>query len=207
MAGFCGTILLAFAAFIPLEAMCGCVEGAAGPAGVAEAAPPARVDRAPRGSEGAALPDTIADEEKPEARPVKSVSPKGAVLRSALYPGWGQLSNGKPYKACVVFGVEVYFAGVAVLAGRRAQDLLDRSRFAVSEVELADLERRYEEYIERRNAYLWWLGAAVLYSMLDAYVDAGLADVEEGLDKPAPIFLESSAGDDGSLRLGIGARF
>jgi len=207
MAGFCGTILLASVAFIPFEGACAGVDGAAGPDRVAEAAPQADVDQARRGSEGTARPDTIADEEVPEARPVKRISPKGAVLRSALYPGWGQLSNGKPYKACVVFGVEVYFVGVAVLAGRRAQDLLDRSRFVVSESELGDLERRYEEYIDRRNAYLWWLGAAILYSMLDAYVDAGLADVEEGLDKPAPVFLESSAGEDGSLRLGIGARF
>jgi hypothetical protein len=137
----------------------------------------------------------------------KGPSPKGAVLRSALYPGWGQLANGKPYKACVVFGVEVYFLGVAVLSSRRAQDLLDSSRFVTSGAELADLEQRYADYVDRRNAHLWWLGAAILYSMLDAYVDASLTEVEEGLSKPPPFYLESMAGEDGALRFGIGARF
>jgi hypothetical protein len=134
-------------------------------------------------------------------------SPGGAVLRSAVYPGWGQLANGKRFKACVVFGVEAYFVGVAVLSSRRAQDLLDQSRFVTSQEELAELERRHDDYINRRNAYIWWLGVAILYSMLDAYVDAILREVEESLSKPPPVFLESTAAENGSLRLGIGARF
>jgi hypothetical protein len=132
---------------------------------------------------------------------------KGALLRSAIYPGWGQLSNGKPYKACVVMAVEAYLAGVALSSDRRARDAKRLARGSAGLEQAGSFEDRRTRYEDRRNAHFWWLGAAILYSMLDAYVDASLAGVSEGGSKPVPVILSSSHGSGGGVRFGIVARF
>jgi len=137
---------------------------------------------------------------------VSPPSPAGALLRSAMYPGWGQLANGKPVKAFVIMAVETYLAGVAISAHRRTNDIAEAARFATTEEEIARYEERLGAYEERRDAYLWWLGAAVLYSMLDAYVDANLAGVRESTSTPVPV-LQGTGEEGGSLRLGLRVRF
>jgi nicotinamide mononucleotide adenylyltransferase len=37
------------------------------------------------------------------------ISPKGALLRSALIPGWGQVYNHKPLKGLLFLSAESYF--------------------------------------------------------------------------------------------------
>jgi hypothetical protein len=133
-------------------------------------------------------------------------SPKGALLRSAAYPGWGQLANGKPYKACVIMAVEAYFVGVAVSAGRRAADAEELAAGASTAAEVTALEEKRARYEDRRNAHLWWLGAAILYSMLDAYVDASLAGVGEKGSEP-PVSLRLRSGSPGDLGLAVVAKF
>ncbi len=139
--------------------------------------------------------------------PARGPSPKGALLRSVVYPGWGQLANGKPYKACVIMAVEAYLAGVALSADRRAGDAAELAGAADSQAEAARLEDRRSYYEDRRNQYFWWLGATVLYSMLDAYVDAHLAGVSESEAGEPPVALEASAGGRGGVGLAIVARF
>ena len=134
-------------------------------------------------------------------------SPRGALLRSAVYPGWGQLSNGKPYKACVIMAVEAYLAGVALSSDRLARDSGELAGAASTPAEIAGFERRRARYEDRRNAHFWWLGAAVLYSMLDAYVDANLAGVSEGASKPRPVQLEPRSDVDRGFGFAIVARF
>jgi hypothetical protein len=200
--------VIAVVTMIPQAGMCaglvriGCLPGSACRGALVQA-PPA--EAAPE--KETAPDDTLRGAPVVSAVVWKGPSPKGAALRSVFYPGWGQLANGKVYKACAVFGVETYFLGVAVLSGRRAQDLLDSSAYVTSGAELADLESRYQRYVDRRNTYLWWSGVAILYSMLDAYVDASLAGVGQGMSNPPLVFLESGAGEDGAIRLGVRARF
>jgi hypothetical protein len=145
------------------------------------------------------------DEPPESSQTARRPSPKGALLRSAAYPGWGQLSNGKPYKACVIMAVEAYFVGVAVTANRRAADAEELAA-AATEAEVAALEEKRAHYEDRRNAHLWWLGAAILYSMLDAYVDASLAGVGgKGSEPPVSLSLRSER--PGDLGLAVVAKF
>lgn len=134
-------------------------------------------------------------------------SPRGALLRSAAYPGWGQLANGKPFKACVIMAVEAYLAGVALSAARSASDAGELAAAAVTPEEIARFEERRVRYENRRNGYLWWLGAAVLYSMLDAYVDANLTGVGQDASKPPPVLVEPVPGSDGGLMIGVSVKF
>jgi hypothetical protein len=124
-----------------------------------------------------------------------------------MYPGWGQLANQKPYKACVIMGVEAYLLGVALSADRRARDAGRRARLETDDIAAAALQERRAYYEDRRNAHFWWLGAAILYSMLDAYVDASLAGVSDGGESSPPVILRPRGGEGGGLELGVGAKF
>ena len=92
-------------------------------------------------------------------------SPGGAVLRSLLVPGWGQFYNGQKIKAAIVCAGEVALIGTAVYWDRQASNAPDDQTGFV-----------YRDY---RNQALWFLAGTIVLSMLDAYVDAQLADFDE----------------------------
>lgn len=110
--------------------------------------------------------DTLKSGSAAARRPGKN--PTGAMLRSLALPGWGQWYNGKRFKAVVVAGVEVGLVVDAIVQNQLA---------AASE----DFYSR-EFYRNNRSLAIWWLGAAILYSMADAYVDAHLFDFDDSLD-------------------------
>jgi len=95
-------------------------------------------------------------------------SPRGAIFRSALLPGWGQWYNGKKLKALIVLGGELAIVGNAVYFNQKVV----RSS--------SDFEKQYYQYY--RNRAFWWLLAAHLLNILDAYVDAHLWNFDTGPD-------------------------
>lgn len=111
-------------------------------------------------------------------------SPSGAALRSLLIPGWGQYYNGKKLKAALAFAGEAGLLGTALYWNSRAAD-----------AKRANLTNRKLQYEDWRNGCYWGLAALIVYSMLDAYVDAQLSDFDESpvldtmLSAPrAPVF-------------------
>lgn len=88
-------------------------------------------------------------------------SPKSAMIRSLLFPGWGQWYNGKKLKAALAFATETGIIGTAIYWNNQAKQTSDNLL--------------KEQYIEYRNSSYWFLAAAILLSMGDAYVDAHLA--------------------------------
>ena len=95
----------------------------------------------------------------------KTKNPTGAMLRSIVFPGWGQWYNEKRFKAVLVFGVEV---GIVVNTIRQNQKV---------QASKSDLEREF--YLENRRLSNWWLAGAILLSTIDAYVDAHLYHFDE----------------------------
>lgn len=95
-------------------------------------------------------------------------SPRGAILRSALIPGWGQWYNEQKLKALVVFSGEMALLGTAVYY----------NQLAVKST--MDYEREFYEY--NRGRFLWWLLGVHLINILDAYVDAHLWNFDTGPD-------------------------
>ena len=95
-------------------------------------------------------------------------NPTGAMLRSMVVPGWGQWYNEKRFKAVVIMGAEI---GLVI-------DAVVQNQLAVRSEYLYDREF----YRNNRNLAIWWLGAVILYSMADAYVDAHLFDFDERPD-------------------------
>jgi hypothetical protein len=99
---------------------------------------------------------------------VISKNPTGAMLRSIFVPGLGQFYNGKWLKGIVIAGTEVGLIANAVVLNQWANE---------SET---DDERYF--YLDNRNLSFWLLGATILYSMADAYVDAHLYDFDDSPD-------------------------
>lgn len=97
--------------------------------------------------------------------PQSKKSPTAAVLRSLAIPGWGQYYNGQKIKAAIVLAAEIGEIGTAIYWDRQAKKTSDPEAKFI-----------YQDY---RNQALWFLAGTIVLSMLDAYVDAHLADFDE----------------------------
>jgi hypothetical protein len=94
-------------------------------------------------------------------------TPRGALCRSLLVPGWGQWANGHRVKAGLS-GVSSMLLLGTVAARQRS---LERATSAADHQDLAG----------RRNTGLLLLALSVTLSGLDAYVDAQLRDFATAL--------------------------
>ncbi len=101
-------------------------------------------------------------------RPTIKKSPRGAILRSLAVPGWGQYYNRQYFKAALAFGAEAGLVATAIYWNNKANAASDRESKLF--------------YQNNRNTANWFLLGTILLSMLDAYVDASLADFDESPD-------------------------
>lgn len=92
-------------------------------------------------------------------KPLKS--PWGAVARSAMLPGWGQIYNEQYIKAIVTFGLFADFTRKAIVSNLRYMDTDKKSQ------------------LERRTVNTWYVGLVYMLNMVDAYVDAYLFKFDE----------------------------
>ncbi len=131
-------------------------------------------------------PVTTAAEPAPTAPAARHIddfqlrrSPRGAVFRSLVLPGWGQYYTGHPRKAVLALSVEAGLLGWALYETGPVDRALDASRRA-GETEddyTAGRAPHYAKYIERfefRRDLLVYLGVAAVGFAIDAYVDAWL---------------------------------
>ncbi len=90
-----------------------------------------------------------------------SLEPRAALIRSAILPGWGQLYNGKPYKALLFAG-----AGATLFSMAAAEQ---------SALNDARSPQEHEDRIAQRNTRILFFALSVTLASVDAYVDAHLA--------------------------------
>ncbi len=91
-------------------------------------------------------------------------TPRGALLRSGVLPGWGQYSNERPLKALLFATAAAGFLTMAVAESRA----LARAR----------TPSEHESRAARRNSAFLYVAGTATFAALDAYVDAHLADFE-----------------------------
>lgn len=110
-------------------------------------------------------------------------APRQALIRSAVLPGWGQVTNGHRLKG-MLFGVAT--AGLAgyTLAGQRDLDRIsgqldDLRRQDGFSPRIADLEAEAQNLAGARNTRILYLALSITAAALDAYVDAHLADFRD----------------------------
>jgi len=117
-------------------------------------------------------------------------SPKGALLRSAIIPGWGQLYVNKPVKSVLFISAEAFVINKAIYYSKiygyikNTKDALgvevwgeldEKGRKEkVKDTTGYDLKINSWRPREKRNKYSWWCFGIYIIGMLDAYVDAHL---------------------------------
>lgn len=114
--------------------------------------------------------------------PVKS--PWGAVARSAMIPGWGQLYNEQYIKSALTFTAIFYFARNVYLNNQRYKDT-GESKFK-----------------DRRSTNSWYLGLAYALTMIDAFIDASLFKFNESIELTYQVLPKSE-----SLVMGVRFEF
>ncbi len=106
--------------------------------------------------------------------PPRAKSSTGAVLRSMLVPGWGQLYTGHWFKALAFFGTDVGIIYGAVFQHGRYVDALELADNSKTEEERVRYEHSADFYRDDRNRLIWWAAGVTLLSAVDAYVEAEL---------------------------------
>ncbi|MBD3289834.1 hypothetical protein GF337_13595 [candidate division KSB1 bacterium] len=99
---------------------------------------------------------------------VKKKSPQTAMICALIFPGLGQLYNGKKLKALILGGAEI--------------GLLINSIYLNQMYKQSTSEAEREFYIQNRNLSTWYLVGVVLYNILDAFVDAHMYNFDESKD-------------------------
>jgi len=122
--------------------------------------------------------------------------PTGALIRSAIIPGWGQLYNRKYIKYVIYSGLELFFVNEArkywikmdnnqrnfqnpagmtsLIGGFRDCSPTDYQFYQADPDYQAKEFYLYEKNRDIRNLNLWLTGLTLFISMFDAYVDAHL---------------------------------
>jgi hypothetical protein len=102
-------------------------------------------------------------EEVIEIPVIEKRSPTGALLRSAVLPGWGQFYNDRPVKGLVLGSIELGLLGWLI-----------SEHIASEDARRAEDDQSYQLHSQRRLDLIWYTSAAWLFGMMDAYVDAYL---------------------------------
>lgn len=109
--------------------------------------------------------------------------PNLAALCSALLPGGGQIYNHQYLKAGLVIGVQGFLVGSAIHNDAQR----DKYRELANSATDALLQQQYratsQDYKDRVNNNIWWMGITAALSVIDAYVDANLYDFESEKEK------------------------
>ncbi len=111
--------------------------------------------------------EIIPESFEPEIQLIVKMNPTGALLRSAVLPGWGQFYNDKPIKGLLFGSVELGLLSWLIVEHLAAEDARHSGD-----------EHAYEAHSQRRLDLIWYTSAAWLFGMLDAYVDAYLYSFE-----------------------------
>jgi hypothetical protein len=101
-------------------------------------------------------------------------SPRGALIRSLAVPGWGQLYNRSPIKSVLFAAGQITLGVRGARAQRDADDYEQQAAALESGLEQDALLRAKNRALDRRDDFIWWSAFALLFSSIEAYVDASL---------------------------------
>lgn len=127
---------------------------------------------------------------------IRNVYPTGALLRSAIIPGWGQVYNHKYIKATFIAAGEGWLAYGIYNDWKELNKHQKNFQSATEDPAYQASEfAKYTDARDRRNLKMWILAAGIFYSMFDAYVDAQLANFNQ-TDKSFDVYLGPGHKDD-----------
>lgn len=102
-------------------------------------------------------------------------NPTGALFKSMVIPGWGQLGNRKYVKAAFFASFDVWMILKALDHKKKAADLRSQFESAIDVDIRNEYYNLYQQERTRRNKYTWYAVIISFFSMFDAYVDAHMS--------------------------------
>jgi len=122
-----------------------------------------------------------------------SVTPLGALWRSAVLPGWGQLYYGSVPKAALFFGASAAVGGIVAWNNARFLDADRRyQQYDSTDGRKTLALREREFYRDQRDVAALWLVAIYAFNLMDAYVGGEMAGFR--LDRSTSVQLLPFAG-------------
>ena len=115
---------------------------------------------------------SVADTNQVDTTFVMEKSAWGAVLRSAIVPGWGQIYNESYWKVPIVWGVGGWFIYNYI---KNNKDYKNSQQIYLRTQDKDDKSDR-EFYRDQRDLFAMYFVFAYLANLVDAYVDAHLFD-------------------------------
>jgi len=116
-------------------------------------------------------------EQKKDTIFVMHKSPWGAVLRSAILPGWGQIYNESYIKVPIVWGIIGSLAAGWIWNNNKYNNANDLYHQNLNDSRLsANYKFQRNFYRDQRDLFAIYIGLAYFLNMVDAYVDAQLFD-------------------------------
>lgn len=115
---------------------------------------------------------SVADTSVVDTTFVMEKSAWGAVLRSAIIPGWGQIYNESYWKVPIVWGVGGWFVYNYL---KNDKDYKNYQRIYLTTQNTQDKNNR-EFYRDQRDLFAMYFVFTYLANLVDAYVDAHLFD-------------------------------
>jgi hypothetical protein len=128
---------------------------------------------------------------------IKKPWPTGALLRSAIIPGWGQFYNKKYIKTVIYGGVETYLIYNVQKFWRKMDKHQKNFQNSDDPVYKSQEFSLYENNLDKRNLHIWLTSLTIFISMFDAYVDAHLADFDQK-DKAFEVYITPETGHIGA---------
>lgn len=114
--------------------------------------------------------DTAADSSSTSF--IMQKSPWGAVLRSAIIPGWGQFYNESYWKIPVIWGI----GGWLVYVWIDNNNLYKTNRDLYIQTGMDRYKRIRDFYRDQRDQFAIYIVLTYFLNLVDAYVDAHLFD-------------------------------
>lgn len=115
---------------------------------------------------------SVADTNQVDTTFVMEKSAWGAVLRSAIIPGWGQIYNESYWKVPIVWGVGGWFIYNYL---QNNKDYRNYQQIYLTTQNTQDKNNR-EFYRDQRDLFAMYFVFTYLANLVDAYVDAHLFD-------------------------------
>ncbi len=115
---------------------------------------------------------------------VMKKSSMGALLRSAIIPGWGQIYNESYWKAPIVWGFTGYFLYYWIRNNNKYKDYASQYTNSLAldnnTPNIDDIRNFYKDhrdfYRDQRDLFTIYMFITYALNLLDAYVDAHLFD-------------------------------
>lgn len=107
---------------------------------------------------------------------VMQKSPWGAVLRSAVLPGFGQYYNESYWKIPIIWGTAYYLVDIWIKNDDKYQEF--KQLYTESGESNSVYKTNRDFYRDQRDLFAIYIGLAYVLNLVDAYVDAHLFDFD-----------------------------